>query len=249
MKHASNGVGRRFIRKALAMIVASSFMVNVNCFSASSVVNSIDNTQNAQTYSHSKIGPFLFRTNGPVQLQMSNQLVAYAKEPDINLYNFTPETTATSTTTSSSTTSTTTTTTLTTTTLVTSTDKKDEPCEEVDNSISEEESIEAAPTYTWNGPVLNSYAGTVQGPSGKETFYNLPMGGVVSIMQSLGYNYSYWVREDGAKMYGDYIMCAANLNVHPRGSLVETSMGTAIVCDTGGFAYSNSTQLDIATTW
>ena len=44
-------------------------------------------------------------------------------------------------------------------------------------------------------------------------------------------------------------MCAANLNVHPRGSLVETSMGTAIVCDTGGFAYSNSTQLDIATTW
>lgn len=108
---------------------------------------------------------------------------------------------------------------------------------------------ETAPVSTWTGPVLNSYAGTVQGPSGKETYYNLNMSGVIRIMQNLGYDYTYWVRDDGCKMYGDYIMCAANLNVHPRGSLVETSLGTAIVCDTGGFAYYNTTQLDIATTW
>ena len=44
-------------------------------------------------------------------------------------------------------------------------------------------------------------------------------------------------------------MCAANLDVHPRGSLVETSLGTAIVVDTGGFADSNPNQIDIAVNW
>lgn len=50
-------------------------------------------------------------------------------------------------------------------------------------------------------------------------------------------------------MYGDYVMVAADLNTHPRGSLVESSLGTAIVVDTGGFAASNPNQLDIATAW
>ncbi len=113
-----------------------------------------------------------------------------------------------------------------------------------------EEYVEPEPiTYTYSGPVLTAWLGTVQGPSGKETYYNLDMGGVISIMNSMGYSYSYWIREDGCKMFGDYIMCAANLDVHPRGSLVETSLGTAIVCDTGGFAYINPYQVDIATTW
>ena len=44
-------------------------------------------------------------------------------------------------------------------------------------------------------------------------------------------------------------MVAANLGVHPRGSLVETSLGTGIVVDTGGFAEGNPTQLDIAVDW
>lgn len=104
-------------------------------------------------------------------------------------------------------------------------------------------------TYSYTGPVLTAWLGTIQGPSGKETYYNLDMSGVISLMNSCGYNYTYWVRDDGCKMFGDYIMCAANLNVHPRGSLVETSLGTAIVCDTGGFAYINAYQIDIATTW
>ncbi len=104
-------------------------------------------------------------------------------------------------------------------------------------------------TSSWDGPVLSAWAGTVMGPSGKETYYNLDMSGVVSIMRGMGNNDEYWVREDGCKMLGQYIMCAANLDVHPRGSLVESSLGTCIVCDTGGFAYENPTQLDIATTW
>jgi hypothetical protein len=50
-------------------------------------------------------------------------------------------------------------------------------------------------------------------------------------------------------MLGDYIMCAANLDVFPRGTLVESSLGTCIVCDTGGFAAKNPYQLDIAVAW
>ena len=50
-------------------------------------------------------------------------------------------------------------------------------------------------------------------------------------------------------MFGDYVMVAANLDIRPKGTLVETSLGTGIVCDTGGFANSNMYQLDIATTW
>ena len=102
---------------------------------------------------------------------------------------------------------------------------------------------------SWDGPVLTASAGTITGPSGKETYYNLNMSGVVSIMRSLGNTDEYWVRDDGVKMLGDYVMVAANLDVHPRGSLVETSLGMGIVCDTGSFASGNSTQLDIAVSW
>lgn len=102
---------------------------------------------------------------------------------------------------------------------------------------------------SWNGSVLSASAGVNYGPTGKETYYNLDMSGVVSIMRSMGNNDEYWVRADGCKMLGNYIMVAANLNMFPRGSLVETSLGTGIVCDTGSFASENPTQLDIATTW
>ena len=101
----------------------------------------------------------------------------------------------------------------------------------------------------WKGPVLSKRSGTVIGPSGKETYYNLNMDGVVRIMRRMGNEDEYWVREDGCKMLGDYIMVAANLNVHPRGSLVDTSLGKAIVCDTGGFARRNPNQIDVAVNW
>jgi hypothetical protein len=61
--------------------------------------------------------------------------------------------------------------------------------------------------------------------------------------------YPYWVREDGAKMLGDYVIVACELNIRPRGTIIKTSMGEAIVCDTGSFAYSNPYQIDIAVTW
>lgn len=108
---------------------------------------------------------------------------------------------------------------------------------------------EKGAAYIWNGPVLTKSAGTIQGPSGKETYYNLNMNGVVNIMRNMGNTDEYWVRSDGVKMLGDYVMVAANLSVRPRGSLVPTSLGMGIVCDTGGFAVNNPTQLDIAVSW
>ena len=68
-------------------------------------------------------------------------------------------------------------------------------------------------------------------------------------MRRMGNNDKYWVRDDGVKMLGKYVMIAANLNIRPRGSLVPTSLGMGIVCDTGGFASKNPTQIDIATSW
>ena len=102
---------------------------------------------------------------------------------------------------------------------------------------------------TWKGSVLNRYNGVNRGPSGKETYYNLNMNKIVDARKRLGVNSEYWVRNDGVKMYGDYIMCAADLSVYPRGSIVETSLGTGIVCDTGAFVKSTGIVLDIATAW
>lgn len=99
------------------------------------------------------------------------------------------------------------------------------------------------------GSVLNKQMGVNQGPSGKETYYNLDMSRVVENMHNQGFEGEYWVRDDGVKMFGDYVIVAANLDVHPRGSIVESSLGPAIVCDTGGFAESDPNQLDIATSW
>ena len=83
----------------------------------------------------------------------------------------------------------------------------------------------------------------------KETWYNLPMEGVIAQAQNNGIYGEYWVREDGVKMYGDYIMLACNRSVHPMGSLVETSLGTGISLDTGAFADINPYQVDIAVNW
>lgn len=101
-------------------------------------------------------------------------------------------------------------------------------------------------------PHLTKSGGVFQGPSGKETYYNLPMGQVINNMRSLGYSveeYPFTIRVDGAKCLGPYVIAAANLNLRPRGTIVETSLGMAIVCDTGGFAASNTYQLDLATDW
>ncbi len=103
----------------------------------------------------------------------------------------------------------------------------------------------------YNGPVINRSRGTVQGPSGKETYYNLNMSGVVANSRRAGIQGEYWVREDGAKMLGDYILCACDITgrVHRRYDIVKTSIGLGICADTGTFAKRNPSQIDIATNW
>lgn len=79
-----------------------------------------------------------------------------------------------------------------------------------------------------------------------ETYYNLDMSGVVDWMHSLGYEGDYWVRSDGVKMFGDYVMVAADYDYEPKGTITETSLGLGIVCDTGlgGWGWH-----DIAVDW
>ena len=120
----------------------------------------------------------------------------------------------------------------------------------------QEEALASNPTVntSWDkSGHLTTFSGVYYGPSGKETYYNLDMGGVISIMRNMGFAedaYPYWVREDGCKMLGDYIMVACNLDLRPRGSLVETSLGTGIVCDTSPvFVGDSATQVDVAVTW
>ena len=107
-------------------------------------------------------------------------------------------------------------------------------------------------TFEESPQQLTQKGGVYQGPSGKETYYNLPMDGVISTMRNAGFTeeeYPYWVRQDGAKMLGEYVIVAANLQERPRGTIVETSLGQGLVCDTGEFAKTNPTQLDLATDW
>ena len=105
---------------------------------------------------------------------------------------------------------------------------------------------------SWTGDVLSKSKGVVNGPSGRETYYNLNMTSVINSMRRAGYSeseYPYWVRGDGVKMLGNYVMVAANYSIRPKGSIIESSLGAAIVCDTGSFVKRNPTQIDIAVTW
>lgn len=69
-----------------------------------------------------------------------------------------------------------------------------------------------------------------------ETYYDLDMSWNIEVMRSMGFdevNYPYWIRSDGCKMLGDYIMVAADFGWEPRGTFTQTSLGAAIVVDTG----------------
>ncbi len=101
----------------------------------------------------------------------------------------------------------------------------------------------------WGGPILTKLGGICYGPSGKESYYSLDMTPVLQQLARFGISGDFWIRDDGVKMYGQYIMCAANYTFHPYGTLVESSLGTCIVCDTGGFAQVDPFMLDIAVAW
>jgi len=72
---------------------------------------------------------------------------------------------------------------------------------------------------------------------------------VIQRAQANGITGVYWENADGLKMYGSYIIVAANYDIYPYGSLVNTSRGMGIVLDTGEFIKKNPTMIDLAVAW
>lgn len=112
--------------------------------------------------------------------------------------------------------------------------------------------ITASYTPDYTAPTsggLTPTSGVYWNGSQKETYYNLPMEGVITQARNFGIDGEYWIRDDGVKMYGDYVILACNRDIHPMGTLVETSLGMGISLDTGAFAASNPYQVDVAVGW
>ncbi len=94
--------------------------------------------------------------------------------------------------------------------------------------------------------------GVYYGPSGRETYYNLDMDWIIGRMRRRGYSeeeYPYHITPEGIRMLGDYIMVAADFETRPIGTILDTSFGKAIVCDTGAFVEDHPDGIDIAVTW
>ena len=95
--------------------------------------------------------------------------------------------------------------------------------------------------------LLTSSLGRIQFNGHSETWYNLPMHNIVEKAQRNGINGDYWERADGCKMYGKDIICAGAICRY--GEVVETSRGLGIILDTGDFAKTEPTTIDMAVTW
>lgn len=94
--------------------------------------------------------------------------------------------------------------------------------------------------------ILTASLGRIQFGTHTETWYDLPMDKVIANAQAAGIPCEYSVREDGVKMFGQWVIVASHPSV-TRYTLVDTSLGQGIVLDrhTAG-----DTELyDIATSW
>ena len=92
---------------------------------------------------------------------------------------------------------------------------------------------------------VNYFKGT------KETYYNLDMTRIYAKADAnFGTWHKKWVRDDGVKMYGPYVVLAVPFDVYPYGTTdIPTSLGLGIALDTGKFAETNKNQVDIAVSW
>ena len=117
----------------------------------------------------------------------------------------------------------------------------------------EEVTVEEIPTEDIETPysVLNKRMGVNYFNGQKETYYNLRMTGVIRLLDDMGIPHGeYWVRDDGAKMLGDYIMLATDTNRIPKGTIWETSLGTGMIVDhcSGSESYPG-VWIDVAVDW
>lgn len=104
---------------------------------------------------------------------------------------------------------------------------------------------EKLPTKKERKPLTKS-AGTVTWPSGKETYYNLPMNWVVDSLRRKWFDGEFWVRADGVKMYGKHVMVAAPKGKYKTWEIIPTTLWAGIVCDTGAMKWN---RIDIAVNW
>ena len=95
--------------------------------------------------------------------------------------------------------------------------------------------------------ILTAKLGRIEYMGHTETWYDLNMNKVVeNTDNALGLSDMYWVRDDGVKCYGQWVIVASHPSV-TRYSIVDTSLGTGIVLDR--HEMSDKNLYDIATTW
>ena len=96
--------------------------------------------------------------------------------------------------------------------------------------------------------VLTARLGRIQFNGHDETFYNLPMDNITERADAYyGISGEYVVRDDGVKTYNGLVMVAADFDLHPFGTLIETSRGMGVVLDT--HTAKDRKIVDIATAW
>lgn len=111
----------------------------------------------------------------------------------------------------------------------------------VGNTGSNGSGVSNGNSYSSSSGGLTQSGGVYYYNGHKETYYNLDMTQVIANAKSSSIPGEYWIREDGVKMYGDYVIIASQYN---RGTIIDTSLGRGIsldVCPSGA--------IDIATTW
>ena len=102
---------------------------------------------------------------------------------------------------------------------------------------------------------LTKSAWTIEWPSGTETWYDLPMKKVIKYMRDLWYTedkwYNFWIRGDWVKMFGKYVMVAANVDIRPKWTIIKTSLWEWMVCDKCDRAHipGQKKLVDIAVDW
>ncbi len=94
--------------------------------------------------------------------------------------------------------------------------------------------------------ILTASLGRITFNGHTETWYDLPMDRVILNAQQAGIPCEYWIREDGTKMFGQWVIVASHPSV-TRFSFVETSLGTGIVLDR--HTCPDTDLIDIATDW
>lgn len=94
--------------------------------------------------------------------------------------------------------------------------------------------------------VLTAKLGVLEVDGRKESWYDLPMQNVVDKAQDMGIPCDYWVRDDGVKMFGQWVIVAAHKS-KTRYTRVQTSLGEGIILDY--HCVDDPNLYDIATDW